>query len=168
MRNRILTFLGIAALIVCAVILASAQDGPGQQRQPPPPPPPPMGVPPIEHFAKMLDLTDAQVTELKPFWDSERQTIEALQKRIGDLNKQMAEATKDGHFDEAQVRAIANQQGQAQADMIVEHERLKAKVYNALTTEQRAKMEEMLRHRPPHGRPGPPEAPPQPPPPPSN
>src|ERR1043165_10096326 len=102
MKSRILTFIGIAALIVAAFIFAAAQDGPGQQRQPPPPPPPPMGVPPIEHLAKILNLTDAQSAELKPFLDSERQTVDAIMKRLGDLHKKLDEATKDGHFDEEQ------------------------------------------------------------------
>ena len=157
MKTRILTFLGVAALIVAAVILATAQDGPGQRRQPPPP----MGIPPIEHIAKALNLTDAQTAELKPFLDSERQTVDALVKKIGDLHKQLDEATKDGHFDEAQVRAIAQQQAQAQAELTVEHERMKAKIYNLLTPEQRARMEELHKRMGPHGgRPGPPPPPP--------
>src|SRR4051812_38438922 len=159
MKTRILTFIGIAALIVGAVILTSAQDGPVQQRQPPPPP---MGVPPIEHLAQALNLTDAQTAELKPFLDAERETVETLMKRLGDLHKQLDEATANGHFDEAQVRAIATQQAQAEADLTVEHERLKAKVYNLLTPEQRVRMEELhKRMGPPHGgRPGPPPQPP--------
>ena len=173
MKSRILTFIGIAALMAGAVIFAVAQDGPGQQRRPPqPPPPPPMGVPPIEHLAQALNLTEAQVTELKPFLDSERQTVDALMKRLGDLHKQLDDATRDGHFDEAQVRGIATQMAQAQADLMVEHERLKAKIYNALTPEQRARMEELHKRGGPHdGRPGPPDGPPNgppPPPPPGN
>lgn len=163
MKSRIITFIGIAALIAAAVIFAAAQDGPGQQRQPPPPPPP-MGVPPIEHLAQALNLTDAQTAELKPFLDSERQTVDAIMKRLGDLHKQLDEATKDGHFDEAQVRGLATQMAQAQADLMVEHERMKAKFYNTLTPEQRTRMEELHKRGGPHdGRPGPPNGPPPPP-----
>ena len=58
---------------------------------------------------------------------------------------------------------------QAQADLMVEHERMKAKIYNTLTPEQRARMEELHRRGGPHdGRPGPPNGPPPPPPPPGN
>ena len=168
MKSRILTFIGIAALIVGAVIFAVAQDGPGQQRRPSPPPPP-MGVPPIEHLAQALNLTEAQAAELKPFLDSERQTVDALMQKLGDLHKQLEEATKDGHFDEAQVRGLATQMAQAQADLMVEHERLKAKIYNTLTPEQRARMEELHKRGGPHdGRPGPPNGPPPPPPPQGN
>ena len=159
MKTRILTFIGIAALIVAAVILATAQDGP-RERQPPPPP---MGVPPIEHLAQLLNLTEAQTAELKPFLDAERQTVDALMKKLGDLHKQLDEATANGHFDEAQVRAIAMQQAQAQAELTVEHERIKAKIYNLLTVEQRAKLEELHKRGGPHdGRPGPPPPPPPP------
>jgi Spy/CpxP family protein refolding chaperone len=163
MKSRILTFLSIAALITVAVVFAVAQEGPQQPRQPPPPPPP-MGIPPIEHLAKALNLTDAQVTELKPFLDAERPTVETLMRKIGDLHKQLDDATRDGHFDEAQVRGLATQIAQAEADLTVEHERMRAKLFNMLTPEQRTRMEELHRRGGPHGgRPGPPNGPPPPP-----
>ncbi|MDT5063113.1 MAG: hypothetical protein QOH63_3572 [Acidobacteriota bacterium] len=163
MRNRIVILIGIAALIVGGVIFASAQRGPGDGG---PPPPPHFGIPSIEHLARELNLTDAQTTELKAFLDTERPTIEGLTKKLDEAHKQLDETTANGHFDEAQVRALANQQAQTMADLIVEQERVKAKIYNSLTPEQRAKVEEMHKHGGPHGRrPGGPGEPPPPPPP---
>ena len=54
------------------------------------------------------------------------------------------------------MRAISNQQGQAHADMLVEHERCKAKVYSVLNAEQRARLEELHRQHGPmrHRHPG--------------
>ena len=169
MRNRILSFIGVAALIVGAVIFAAAQTGPGQRQEgPPPPPPPPFGVPPIEHLTQMLNLTDAQAAELKPFLEAERATIDSLMKKMDDFHKQLEESTAQGHFDEAQVRALASQQAQTMTDLIVEQERVKAKIYNTLTPEQRTRLEELHRRGGPHGRgPGQPGGPPPPPPPPS-
>jgi Spy/CpxP family protein refolding chaperone len=169
--------IGIVALIAAGVVFAAAQvgqeqgeRGPRREGMPPPPPPPPFGVPDVEHLTKALGLSDAQATELKPFLDSERATLDALMKKVGDSHRQIQEATKDGHFDEAQVRALASAHAQAQVDLIVEQERVKAKIYNTLTPEQRTRAEQMHRHGPhrgPHG-PGEPGGPPPPPPPPDN
>ena len=170
MKNRIVILIGIAALIVGGVVFASAQGGPGQDGRPPQhrgdgPPPPPFGVPDIEHLSRELNLTDAQTAELKPFLDTERPAVEALMKKLDEAHKQLNETTAGGHFDEAQVRALATQQAQTMADLIVEQERVKAKIYNALTPEQRAKVEEMHKRGGPRGRrPGPPDGPPPPPP----
>jgi Spy/CpxP family protein refolding chaperone len=170
MKNRIVILIGIAALIVGGVIFASAQGGPGQdgpqQRHQGGPPPPPFGIPDVEHLSRELNLTDAQTAELKAFLDTERPTVDALMKKLEESHRQLGDATANGHFDEAQVRALATQQAQTMADLIVEQERVKAKIYNTLTPEQRAKVEEMHKRGGPRGRrPGPPDGPPPPPPP---
>jgi Spy/CpxP family protein refolding chaperone len=113
----------------------------------------PFGVPEVEHLSRALGLSDAQAAELKTFFEAQQPTFEAIQRRFEESHKQLEAATADGRFDEAQVRALANQQGQAHADMLVEHERCKAKVYSVLNAEQRAKLEELHRsHHGPHRR----------------
>lgn len=168
MKTKVAILFGAVVLIVGGVIFAVAQGGAGMH---PPGLPVPFGVPDIDHLTKALNLTDAQANELKPFLDSERATIEALNKRLEDTHQQLEAATKDGKFDEAQVRTLAGQHAQAMADLIVEHERLKAKLYNLLTPDQRAKAEQMHRMGPHHRGPGgldgsggppPPPAPPTP------
>jgi Spy/CpxP family protein refolding chaperone len=123
-------------------------------------------VPDIERLARDLSLTDAQQSELKTFLDTERPTMDALRKKMDEQRKQLDAATANGQFDEAQVRALAGQQAQTMTDLIVEHKRIEAKIYNTLTGEQRARFEQFRQRgpRPPRegGRPG---APPPPPPP---
>jgi len=109
----------------------------------------PFGVPEVEHLSRMLGLSDAQTAELKTFFEAQRPTFEAIHRRFEEGHRQLEAATSEGRFDESQVRALANQQGQAHADMLVEHERCKAKVYSVLTAEQRARLEEL--HRSHHG-----------------
>ncbi|HXM35847.1 MAG TPA: Spy/CpxP family protein refolding chaperone [Pyrinomonadaceae bacterium] len=167
MRTRIAILIGIVALVAGGVVFVAAQDGAGQGQRPPhregmQPPPPHIGVPDVEHLAQALSLTDAQKAELKPFLDSERETVDALLKKLGDSHQQLEAATKDGHFDEALVRTLAGQQAQAQIDLTVEHERVKARIYNVLTPEQRTKAEQMHRHGH-HGPGGPGMLPPPPP-----
>jgi Spy/CpxP family protein refolding chaperone len=168
LKTRMAILFGSIALIVAGVVLAAAQGTPGQGPRPPRGEgmqPPPFGVPDVEHLARALSLTEAQTTELKPFLDAERATVEALMKTIGQTHQQIQAATNDGHFEEAQVRTLAGQLGQAQTDLIVEQERVKARIYSVLTPEQRAQAEQMHRHGPhPVGPGGPGRMPPPPPP----
>ena len=62
-------------------------------------------------------------------------------------------ATANGQFDETRVRAIANEQALLMVDSVVEHERMKSKIFAILTPEQRTKAEELHKqHRGGHGR----------------
>ena len=125
---------------------------PPQTRERLPAPPHHFGVPDaahVEHLTRVLGLSDAQAAELKTFLDGQGAVIESIHQRIRATHEQLEAATANGRFDEAQARAIAAQQGQAHADMVVEHERCKAKVYSVLTAEQRAKLEELHRRHGP-------------------
>jgi Spy/CpxP family protein refolding chaperone len=165
-KTRIAILIGIVTLIAAGVVIATAQGGQGQG-QPPPRrdgmPPPPFGVPDIEHLSRALALTDAQTAELKPFLDTEHATIEGLRKKLEEAHSQIETATANGQFDEAQVRTLAGQQAQTMTDLIVEQERVKAKIYSVLTPDQRTKAAQMHRHGP--GRPGAQPGPPPPSPP---
>lgn len=175
MKDRVAIILSIAALVVGLAIFANAQSRQanpsavqqGERQPPPPPPPPPFALPRVEHMARELNLSDAQTSQIKSILDEARPTVDALMRKLDDAHKQMEAATANGQFDENQVRALANQQAQTIADLIVEQERVKSKIYNVLTPEQRALSEE--RHRHPHPPPfAPGEPPPPPPPPPDN
>jgi periplasmic protein CpxP/Spy len=60
---------------------------------------------------------------------------------------QMLSVTQKGQFDAAQVRAIANQQGQTLANLIVARQELQSQIYNLLTPEQRTKFDQMQQRR---------------------
>ncbi len=164
MKNRIAVLISVVLLIGGSIFVA-AQDKSGMHQHPPmqqdgrpQPPPPPMGeFSPrmMEHLSRELNLTDAQQAEMKSTLDAARPTLEPLMQRMDELHKQLDAATANGHFDEAQVRAIATQQAQVMVELTVEHERMKAKLYNMLTPEQRAKADQM--HGGGHPHPGGPE-----------
>jgi Spy/CpxP family protein refolding chaperone len=119
------------------------------------------GGPPIDRMAQELGLSDEQKTQIQQIMTAERQTTEPLMKQLGDKYKQIDDSTANGQFNEETVRALALQGANIAADLTVEHERAKAKIYNILTPEQREKAKQM---RGPFGgfghRPGPPPAPP--------
>jgi protein CpxP len=88
-------------------------------------------------MARDLNLTDEQQTQVKAIFAAQRTVVEPLMKQMGEYRKQLDTATANGQFNEEQVRAIAQQQAQTAAQLTVENERTKAKIYNILTPEQR-------------------------------
>ncbi len=108
---------------------------------------PPMAGRYLQHLADVLDLTDAQQTQIKQMWKAELPTIQPLLQQLAAQHKQMVAATQSGKFDEAQVRPIANQQAQLIAQLIVEKQKLQSQVYAILTPDQQAKMTRLQQRR---------------------
>jgi len=104
----------------------------------------------LDHIARELNLTEAQKTQVKALFDAGQNTMAPLHEKMDEVHKQLESATENGQFDEAQVRALASQQAQLTAEMIVEHERMKSKIFSLLTAEQRTKATEMLKRHSEH------------------
>jgi periplasmic protein CpxP/Spy len=148
MKNRILVLAGVAALIIGATVFAVGQGGPGG----------PHGGEPgdmMEHMSRVLNLTDAQKTQVKAIMDAERAATEPSRGKIEEIHKQIEATVMSGQFDEAQVRALAGQASQIMTDEMVEHVRAHAKIFALLTPEQRAKAQEMHKQMGPGGPHGP-------------
>lgn len=149
MRNRLFVLTAIVALVIGAtifalgksdVVMAHFQHGDGPRHS--------FGPEMVEHIARELSLNDSQKGQIKSILETGQATAVTLHQKMDEVDKQIAAATANGQFDEAQVRALANQKGQLTADMIVEHERIKSKIFSLLTPEQRVKAEELhKRHR---------------------
>jgi len=145
MRNRIVLLLSIVALVTSVTILALGKgdvvlahfqhrgDGPPQS----------FGPEMVEHIARELNLTEAQKPQFKALLEAGQNIVAPLHQKMDDVHKQLELATENGQFDETQVRALATQQAQLMAEMIVEHERMKSKIFSLLTPEQRVKAAEM-------------------------
>jgi Spy/CpxP family protein refolding chaperone len=157
MKNRILMLVSIAALIIGGTIFAVAQEGP--VKGPPPqhrgdgPPPPREDM--IEHISRELNLSNTQRTQAKAILDAERAATDPLEAKSEEIHKQIEATVVNGQFDEAQVRALADQAGQLSADMMVEHVRAHSKLFSLLTPEQRTKAIEMHKRMGPGGPHGP-------------
>ncbi len=146
MSKRVLVIGGIAVLVIAAAVFATAQagfrfnhfqgHGRSERRHGP-------GPEMMEHMARALGLSEDQKTQIKALMDGVQAGEEARHTKMDELHKQLEAATANGQFDETKVREIANQQAQIHADQIVEHERMKAKIFSLLTPEQRVKAEEM-------------------------
>ena len=152
MRNRIFGIAGIAVLVVSLAFLALGHgfQGPGGHGR---------GGhgDMLEHMSRALNLTAEQKQQAKAIMDSVESTASGIHAKLDDVHKQLEAATANGQFDETQVRTLANQQAQLEADMTVEHFRAISKVFSILTPEQRVKAEELHKQMGAHERhPGPP------------
>jgi protein CpxP len=98
-------------------------------------------------FAHRLDLTDAQQTQIKDIMAKEKPALKPLLQQLAQSHQQMRQLEESGTFDEAQVRALANQQSQTMAELIVQKARIKSEMLQVLTPDQKAKFKEMMDKR---------------------
>jgi protein CpxP len=101
----------------------------------------------IAHLTRDLDLTDAQQQQVKSLVEGQRPALKGLMQQLAAQRQQMLTATQNGQFDQAQVQAIASQQGQTLASLIVARQELQSKIYALLTPDQQAKFNRMQQHR---------------------
>jgi protein CpxP len=98
------------------------------------------------HMGRMfreLNLTDEQKAQMKAIRQENRQGTKELRQQMRTNRQQLQQLTENGNFDEAAVTAIASQQGQIHAQMIVAQQKVKAQMYNVLTAEQKTKLSEL-------------------------
>ena len=88
-----------------------------------------------------LDLTDEQKAKVKEIMESGRANAEPLIEQMRDNHEKISVLGTDGKFNQAQVEALAAEQGNITAKMIVEKEKIKAQIFAILTDEQKAKAE---------------------------
>ena len=85
-----------------------------------------------------LNLTDAQKQQIKTMMQAQRATTRPLMQQLAENRKAMLTATANGAFDQAKVQAIANQQSQAMAQLMVQKASMQHQIYTqVLTAEQR-------------------------------
>lgn len=89
-----------------------------------------------------LGLSDEQEAQIKAILEAEKPKVQPLIAELAANRKALQQATDNGSFDETQVKAIADKQGETLAALIVEKERVKTQIYAVLTPEQRAKAEQ--------------------------
>jgi len=139
--KRFLIWSSVALLLVWAGIIIARADGPGRQG---------WGGPgfghagPFGYVAHELNLSDAQKAQIRSMWETERPEVASLVQELSSEGKEMDAATTQGNLDDSKVQEIAARQGETISKLLVEKERLKAKVYTTvLNPEQRTKADEL-------------------------
>jgi len=148
-RTKVLA-IGAAVIIAVAAALAQGMHGHG-------------GPGGFEHmlgfFTDYLDLTTAQQDQIKSIMQKEKPGLEPLMQQMKTFHSQMSQLEQSGPFDEAKVRALANQQSQTMVELAVQHARIKSEMVQVLTADQKAKLAKLeARHEQhmQHGMPVPP------------
>ncbi len=101
----------------------------------------------VQHLTRRLDLSDAQQQQLRTLLEQQVPRFQPLMQRLQAQKQEMFNATQHGQFDAAKVSALANQQSQTMAALIVARQEVEAQIYNLLTPEQRIKFDQMQQHR---------------------
>ncbi|CAN5345967.1 CpxP family protein [soil metagenome] len=92
---------------------------------------------------KQLDLSDEQKTQIKQIMDTQKSKVQPIFEAMKENRQKLQDLTKDGNFDETQVKTLADEQGSLSALLIVEKERTKSQIFQILTAEQREKAKQM-------------------------
>ena len=99
----------------------------------------------VSRMTRHLELTNTQQSQIKTILEAERSRVAPLMLEAAGNRQQLKESTASGKFDEAQVRSLAARQAQVMTELIVERERVKAKIYNeVLTADQRTRADQLL------------------------
>jgi len=139
-RNRLL----IAAL---AVAMGSAM-AKSQTADSTPPPPPGhnhaygMRGDMMGFFARQLNLTDEQKTQMKTILQQQRPTMKPLMQQQHQIDLQLRQYV-EGTFDEAKVQALAAQKAQIQTQLTVAETRVHNQLYALLTPDQQSQLKQM-------------------------
>lgn len=98
----------------------------------------------LGHFARELNLTDAQKAQVKQLVDAFQESNKGLHEQLMNAGPGGPfEGLKDGAFDEAAVRAAAQARANLHVEIEVAHARLMSQIYSLLTAEQKAKVAEL-------------------------
>ena len=96
------------------------------------------------YMFKALNLTDAQKAQVKSIMQANRATNRPLMQQMAQSRLAMLTATSNGAFDQAKVTALANQQAQLMAQMMVQKQSIQHQIYTqVLTPEQQATANQM-------------------------
>ncbi|HEY6445865.1 MAG TPA: periplasmic heavy metal sensor [Acidobacteriaceae bacterium] len=99
---------------------------------------------PASYLAHELKLNDAQRAQIQTLWQAERPALSAHLHELLAENKEMNAITVQENPDPGTVQQIAEREAATVAVMLVEKERLQAKVFQTvLHPDQRAKAEEL-------------------------
>ena len=95
-------------------------------------------------YAHKLDLTDAQQEQVKSIMAREKPGLKPLFLQLAQTKHQMRQLEEGESFNEIQVRALAAQQSQTLAELIVQKARIESEMLQVLTPDQKTKFKEIM------------------------
>ena len=101
-----------------------------------------MGEHMLGFFTDMLNLSDAQQTQIKAVMQKEHPVIKPLMQHSRQIDKQLREYAQ-GTYDEGKVRTLATQKAQVDLELTVQRTRIHNELFQLLTPDQQTKMKEI-------------------------
>jgi Spy/CpxP family protein refolding chaperone len=101
----------------------------------------------LAFFTHRLDLTDAQQAQAKQIMAKEKPTLQPLFQQLAETRHQLRQFEESGNFDEAQVRDVAVQQSRTLTELTVQKVRIEAELVTILTSDQKAKLTQIMDRR---------------------
>ena len=144
--------VAVTALSLMAMVgAANAQQGKHGEHQ-------------LEFMTTALDLTDAQVAQIKQIRSQSHASMKADHQQMRDLHQQLQAVVTSDNFDEGKAQAVIAQIQQAESARMLERAREMNAIYKVLNPQQKAKAVKLFGTMHPgmggpHGGPGP-DAPP--------
>jgi Spy/CpxP family protein refolding chaperone len=103
--------------------------------------------PMLRMFARQLDLTAQQRTQIRQILAKEKPAVQPLMQQMEHTRYQIAQLALNGPLDESQVRPLASQQTQTMQDLIVQRARIESELIQVLTPDQKTKLSQLLASR---------------------
>lgn len=119
--------LGVSALLIATMVSTASAQAPRKHDHG------------LQFMATALDLTDAQVAQIKQIRGDQHAKMQATHAQMKSIHEQMQAAIAADSFDEAKVQALIAQQQQIQAAEMLEHAREMNAIYKVLNPQQKAK-----------------------------
>ena len=95
-------------------------------------------------FLHQLNLTDDQKAQVKQIFQTEKPNIKPLMQQEMQSHLQLMQLITSGKFDQGAATAIATQEAQTHIQMEVEHAKIGAQIYQLLSSDQKAKVADMI------------------------
>ncbi len=99
------------------------------------------------HLWSALQLSDDQRAQIKNIFANSRESIRPLHQQLQEKRTALREAMAASPFDEERVRSLAQELSSVETEMIVQRARLMNEALGVLTSEQRAKLDELRQQR---------------------
>jgi protein CpxP len=93
-------------------------------------------------FAKSLNLTDEQKTQMKTLMQTAHPTMKPLFEQEHQIDQQLRQYV-EGTYNDAKVQALAAQRSQIEIQLTVAQTKLHNQLYQVLTTDQQSQLKEM-------------------------
>jgi Spy/CpxP family protein refolding chaperone len=94
-------------------------------------------------FAKQLNLTDAQQTQMKTIMENAHTSMKPLMQQSHQIDQQLRQFVM-GAYDDGQVQKLATQKAQIEAQLTVAQTKVHNQLFQLLTPDQQAKAKQLV------------------------